>query len=96
MMSDVRVIEATSPDGLLSAKHEFDAANVIIDSIFGTGVRGPIGEPQGTAIRMINASKGLRVAVDIPSGPGPDTGEDPAWWSTRTSRSPFTLQNPDC
>ncbi len=76
MMSDVRVIEATSPDGLLSAKHEFDAANVIIDSIFGTGVRGPIGEPQGTAIRMINASRALRVAVDIPSGLDPDTGED--------------------
>jgi NAD(P)H-hydrate epimerase len=50
-------------------------ADVIIDAIFGTGVKGRIREPAATAIAMINSSKALKIAVDIPSGVNPDTGE---------------------
>jgi NAD(P)H-hydrate epimerase len=50
-------------------------ADVIIDAIFGTGIRGKLREPGASAIALINASKALKIAVDIPSGVNPDTGE---------------------
>jgi len=50
-------------------------ASVIIDGIFGTGIRGLVREPHASAIRAINKSKALVIAVDIPSGLDPDTGE---------------------
>jgi NAD(P)H-hydrate epimerase len=49
--------------------------DVIIDAIFGTGVKGKIREPAASAITLINNSKALKIAVDIPSGVNPDTGE---------------------
>ncbi|MGQ9514871.1 MAG: NAD(P)H-hydrate dehydratase [Thermoproteota archaeon] len=49
-------------------------ADIVIDSIFGTGIRGRIREPESTAIDIINSSKGFKVAVDIPSGLDPATG----------------------
>ena len=50
-------------------------AEAIIDAIFGTGIKGEIREPWRSMINLINSAKGLRVAVDIPSGVNPDTGE---------------------
>jgi NAD(P)H-hydrate epimerase len=75
-MADVRLYEAATPEGLDSLRHLFDSSQVILDAIFGTGVKDRIGEPQASAIRMINAAKALKIAVDIPSGLDPDTGED--------------------
>lgn len=49
--------------------------DIIVDAIFGTGVRGPLREPYSSAIDLINKSKALKVAVDIPSGLDPLTGE---------------------
>ena len=51
-----------------------DNAEIIIDGIFGTGIRGMIGEPHSSAINAMNRSKAYRVAVDVPSGLDPDTG----------------------
>ena len=58
---------------------EFDTthaqkADIIIDAIFGTGIKGEIGHPYSDAIRAINASKAFTVAVDVPSGLDPNTG----------------------
>lgn len=54
----------------------FADSEVIMDAIFGTGVRGKIREPEFTAIDLINMAKdAFIVAVDIPSGLDPDTGE---------------------
>jgi hydroxyethylthiazole kinase-like uncharacterized protein yjeF len=75
-MSDVRLLEAFTPDDLLGLKPVFDSSQVILDAIFGTGVKDNIGEPQASAIKMINSSTALRVAVDVPSGLDPDTGSD--------------------
>jgi NAD(P)H-hydrate epimerase len=49
-------------------------ADVIIDGIFGTGVRKEVTEPYTSAIRYINRSNAYVVAVDIPSGLDPNTG----------------------
>ncbi|MDY6964945.1 MAG: NAD(P)H-hydrate dehydratase [Halobacteriota archaeon] len=49
-------------------------SDIIIDAIFGTGIRGSIREPESTAIDLINSSKAFVLAVDVPSGLDPDTG----------------------
>jgi len=55
--------------------------SVIVDGILGTGIAGEIREPHASAITFINESRehmaravGV-VAVDVPSGLNPDTGE---------------------
>jgi len=51
---------------------EFD---IIIDGILGTGISGEIREPHASAIEFINGKVCQVVAVDVPSGLNPDTGE---------------------
>lgn len=62
----------------LAACEWFSEADLLVDAIFGTGVKGKIKEPESTAIDLINregkAGKTI-IAVDIPSGLDPD-GED--------------------
>ena len=50
---------------------EFD---IIIDAVLGTGISGKIREPQASAITFINKSSAFKLAVDVPSGVDPDTG----------------------
>lgn len=49
-------------------------ADVIIDGIFGTGIRGEIRKPHSSAIELINKSKAYIVSVDVPSGIDPNSG----------------------
>ena len=51
---------------------EFD---IIIDGILGTGISGEIREPQASTITFINKSNAFKLAVDVPSGIDPDTGD---------------------
>ncbi|RLF00275.1 MAG: bifunctional ADP-dependent NAD(P)H-hydrate dehydratase/NAD(P)H-hydrate epimerase [Thermoprotei archaeon] len=51
-------------------------ANAVIDAIFGTGLRGPVASPYREVIEEVNrVAEPLKVAVDVPSGLNPDTGE---------------------
>ena len=52
-------------------KLEFD---IIIDAVLGTGISGKIREPQASAITFVNKSNAFKLAVDVPSGVDPDTG----------------------
>lgn len=54
-------------------QYNFDA-DVIVDGILGTGIAGTIREPYASAISFINKSKAFKLAVDVPSGLDPDTG----------------------
>ncbi len=50
--------------------------NIIIDGILGTGIAGEIREPHASTIEFINGKVWTGVvAVDVPSGLNPDTGE---------------------
>jgi NAD(P)H-hydrate epimerase len=51
------------------------SVDIIVDGIFGTGISGSIREPQSSAIDLINKTKAFKIAVDVPSGLDPDTGE---------------------
>jgi len=75
-MEDIKVVEAATAEELHALSPLFDSSQVLIDAIFGTGVKGNVGEPQASAIRMTNDAKALRIAVDVPSGLDSDTGED--------------------
>jgi len=55
------------------SQYNFDA-DVIVDGILGTGIVGTIREPYASAISFINKSKAFKLAVDVPSGLDPDTG----------------------
>jgi NAD(P)H-hydrate epimerase len=47
-------------------------ADVIIDAMLGTGVRGRVREPLASAIALINDSDAFVLSVDVPSGFDPD------------------------
>lgn len=51
------------------------AADWVVDSLFGTGLTGPVRPPFDRVIAAINAGSGRVLAVDIPSGLDCDTGE---------------------
>ena len=56
-------------------KTSFDfKADIIVDGILGTGISGDIREPYASAIKFVNDSKAFKLAVDVPSGLDPDTG----------------------
>jgi len=48
--------------------------DIVVDGILGTGISGKIREPYASAIDMINKIKAYKIAVDVPSGLDPDTG----------------------
>jgi NAD(P)H-hydrate epimerase len=59
-------------------KHQkyFERADIIVDAILGTGVHGELREPIATAVGMLNGSSAVTVAIDVPSGLDPLTGEN--------------------
>jgi NAD(P)H-hydrate epimerase len=83
--SDIKTIECRTNWQVLEKMNSIqlgfgpnDAANfdvdIIIDGVLGTGISGDIREPHASAIDLINKTKAFKVAVDVPSGVDPDTG----------------------
>lgn len=56
-------------------KTKITKADIIIDGIFGTGIRGEIRYPNNHAIDLINSSRAYIVSIDVPSGLDPNTGQ---------------------
>jgi len=69
-MKSIKLLTGGNLDHLNSL--EFD---IIIDGILGTGISGKIREPHSSAITFINKSNAFKLAVDVPSGIDPDTGD---------------------
>ena len=61
-------------------------SDLIIDAMLGTGVTGSPREPFATWIQQANDSSAWRVAIDIPTGIDPETGQafDPAFAADAT------------
>ena len=59
---------------VMELKQLFGSVEVIVDGIFGTGIRGEVREPFKTAIGLINSSQARIYSIDVPSGVDPDTG----------------------
>ncbi len=71
----VRTYTASTLSELREFSSAVEKADIVLDAVFGTGVKGPVRELQAEAIRMINRSKGVVVAIDLPSGLDPLTGD---------------------
>ena len=69
-MKSVKLLTGGNLEDLNNLKFE-----IIIDGILGTGISGEIREPHASAIEFINGKVCQVVAVDVPSGLNPDTGE---------------------
>jgi len=82
-LSNLEIIEAMGiPIKTIMTAQDLDkmaadcsSASVIVDAIFGTGIRGEIQGLAKEAIQIINNSKSYVVAVDIPSGISGETGK---------------------
>jgi NAD(P)H-hydrate epimerase len=54
---------------------DFDEYDIIIDAILGIGIKGRLNRTISAVIEDINKSRAFKVAVDIPTGLDPDTGD---------------------
>jgi len=73
-----RPVELLDPSGrdIAGEVERFGAgAGVIVDSLFGTGLRGQLSDEYGRLVESINACNCPILAVDIPSGLDCDAGE---------------------
>ena len=68
-------------------RYSVEAADLIVDGIYGTGFHGELREPVRKITRMINQSKAVVYALDIPSGLNGDTGDA----DEDTIRADFTI-----
>lgn len=57
---------------------EVGATDVVIDAMLGVGVSGPLREPYGDIVRLLNRSGVPVVSVDVPTGMGSDEPLEPA------------------
>ena len=71
-MKSIKIL--TGPNVVELAKSKVAESDIIIDGIFGTGIKGEIREPFSSAIDLINNSNTYVVSVDIPSGLDPNDG----------------------
>jgi NAD(P)H-hydrate epimerase len=51
------------------------SGEVVVDALLGTGAMGPLKPPVSRGVTAINSAAGFKVAIDLPTGVDPDTGE---------------------
>lgn len=71
----VNVVSISSLDELNQIKLQKHLSYLLVDALLGIGIKGPAREPVASAIDLFNSISGIKVAVDVPSGIHPDTGE---------------------
>ena len=69
-LKNVSILEV--PDSSLIPKL---GADIIVDALLGTGVKGKLRPPILQFVQKINSMHGFKVAVDVPTGINSDTGE---------------------
>ncbi len=70
-----RVVEVTNADQLAKAVSYWHDADLIVDAMLGTGLESEVRSPYREAVLGINESRGVCVAVDLPSGLNADSGQ---------------------
>lgn len=66
----VPIVEVTDSSAIPAVN-----ADVVVDSLLGTGTKGKLKAPIRKVVETINAMDGFKVAVDIPTGIDSDTGD---------------------
>ena len=75
MERSINIYVVRSPSNLKKTRRYLKRADVFIDAMLGTGLRGPLREPFSSVVRLINESGVPVVSVDAPTGLNPFTGE---------------------
>jgi hydroxyethylthiazole kinase-like uncharacterized protein yjeF len=75
MGESVELLNPSDRDIAGRVEHFCAGADIIVDSLFGTGLRGQLSDEYKRLIESINACESPVLAVDIPSGLDCDTGE---------------------
>jgi hydroxyethylthiazole kinase-like uncharacterized protein yjeF len=73
----IREFDTSRPDWPKLVEKDLADATLIIDGLFGTGVRGPLKGKALDIVQVINASVLPVISVDVPSGVDGDTGRVP-------------------
>ncbi|WP_456433484.1 NAD(P)H-hydrate dehydratase [Thermosulfuriphilus sp.] len=68
------MVSVVNDSGLFLLEAGLSKAEVIVDALFGTGLKRPLTGRFARAVELANASLAKRIAVDIPSGICADTG----------------------
>ena len=66
--------DASTGQSALVHRNAIESADIVVDCLFGTGLSRPVEGHYRTLIDGMNASRGWRIAVDIPSGLSADSG----------------------
>lgn len=72
---DVKPLKINNMDDVTSLRESLEKADVVIDAIFGTGLKREITELYSSVISVINENSKQVVAVDVPSGMDSNTGK---------------------
>ena len=71
---NVKIKELQNVQDMIAIGKELEGYDIIVDAIFGTGLRGEVREPIRTLIKNINETDLPVISVDIPSGLHCDEG----------------------
>jgi NAD(P)H-hydrate epimerase len=74
LLRDIPVLFINDDEELRRHEGELNGATVIIDALFGTGLKSPVGGIFAEAVRMVNSVRIPVLSVDIPSGIDSSTG----------------------
>jgi len=74
MNMKLRIKELLTLQDIEEIEKELQGCDVIVDAIFGTGLRGEVREPSRSLIEKINETNLTIISVDIPSGLSCDEG----------------------
>jgi|Deesub1362A_J573_1020465.scaffolds.fasta_scaffold00057_82 NAD(P)H-hydrate epimerase len=66
---------AKKHEGIFILEDVDTEADIIVDALLGTGVKGQLREPVKSLVEKINSSNAFKVSIDVPSGLNTDTGE---------------------
>jgi ADP-dependent NAD(P)H-hydrate dehydratase / NAD(P)H-hydrate epimerase len=74
----INIIMVNSKEDLKQFHFQNDVNLLLIDALLGLGVQGEVREPVSLGVDLFNNTAGIKVAVDIPTGIKPETGEEAA------------------
>ena len=70
----IKIFEVPNISDIPKFESYFYSCGVIVDAIFGTGIRGEIRDSYAAIIELANRAEAPIIAVDVPSGLDPSTG----------------------
>ncbi|UWV47216.1 NAD(P)H-hydrate dehydratase [Acetivibrio thermocellus] len=71
----VETVEVLEGNDLTDMEKRLERADLVVDGIFGTGLKGGVKGFRGNVIKLVNQKNKPVIAVDIPSGVDGETGE---------------------